>query len=120
MSSPPVGHVAPCGGKRNGALIMKPTDNDLITAIEAIRRTNNACWERLFRVALDHAEGEALAIMPELADLGTTRRKANTKLMDILRLAFETAPEEARAIMADVVSNDKRVTSLTEQLADRP
>jgi hypothetical protein len=46
------------------------------------------------------------------------RSKNNVNWMDILRLAFREAPEEARAIMSKVNDSDGEIASLLKKLAD--
>ncbi len=46
------------------------------------------------------------------------RAKNNVAHVSLLRLAFEVAPERARAIVAEIVANDKAITALDEELAN--
>lgn len=46
------------------------------------------------------------------------RTKNNVNWMDILRLAFKYAPEEARKIMSKVNSSDKEISELLKHLSD--
>jgi len=46
------------------------------------------------------------------------RSKNNVNWMDILRLAFQYAPSEARKIMAKINKDDNRISELLEQLSN--
>ena len=46
------------------------------------------------------------------------RSKNNVNWMDILRVAFKHAPEEARAIMTKINKDDNRISELLEQLSN--
>lgn len=45
-----------------------------------------------------------------------TRKKNNKNWMDILRLAFETSPVKASAILSSIYREDKKISSLAKQL----
>ncbi|THF55656.1 hypothetical protein E6C48_16360 [Mesorhizobium composti] len=44
------------------------------------------------------------------------RRKNNKNWMDLMRLAFQHAPEEAAAIVADIYREDGEISALAAQL----
>lgn len=44
------------------------------------------------------------------------RSRNNTHWMDLVRLAFELAPERAKAIMANIAQCDGEVRRLTQEL----
>ncbi len=46
------------------------------------------------------------------------RKRNNRNWMDLARLAFRVAPEEAKQIMKWITSNDKEINALTEQLGE--
>ena len=46
------------------------------------------------------------------------RSKNNTYWMDLVRLAFELAPNRARAIMKNIRKCDKEINKLTDKLAE--
>ena len=46
------------------------------------------------------------------------RKKNNVNWMDVLRLAFTHAPNEARAIMAKINKDDSRISELLEKLSN--
>ncbi len=56
-----------------------------------------------------------MEIIDEIQEI-RSRNKVNW--MDILRLAFREAPEEARALMGKVNDYDGEIASLLRQLAD--
>jgi len=45
------------------------------------------------------------------------RRDNNTRWMDLVRLAFRVAPQEARTIMAAIVAGDEQVATLAGELS---
>ncbi len=45
------------------------------------------------------------------------RTKNNKNWMDILRVSFKHAPEEARPILAEINKSDSRISKLLDQLA---
>jgi hypothetical protein len=47
------------------------------------------------------------------------RRKNNKNWMDLMRLAFKHAPEEAAAIVADIYREDGEISALAAQLAEK-
>ena len=46
------------------------------------------------------------------------RAKNNKIWMDIVRLAFKKAPEEAKALMREIVRHDKQIDILAEKLGE--
>jgi hypothetical protein len=46
------------------------------------------------------------------------RTKNNKNWMDILRVAFKHAPEEARPILAEINKSDSQISKLLDQLAN--
>ena len=51
-------------------------------------------------------------------EIEKVRSKNNVNWMDILRLAFQHAPSEARKIMAKINKDDNRISELLEQLSN--
>lgn len=51
-------------------------------------------------------------------EIEKVRSKNNVNWMDILRVAFIHAPEEARAIMAKINKDDNKISELLEQLSN--
>jgi hypothetical protein len=47
------------------------------------------------------------------------RRKNNKNWMDLMRLAFKHAPEEAAAIVADIYREDGEISALAAQLVEK-
>ena len=47
------------------------------------------------------------------------RSKNNSNWMDVLRLAFKYAPNEARSLVKKINSHDKKIASLLKQLGNR-
>ena len=47
------------------------------------------------------------------------RSKNNINWMNILRLAFKYAPEEARAIVSKINSDDQRISGLLKKLSEK-
>ena len=52
-----------------------------------------------------------------LNEVEEIRRENNKHWMDILRLAFEKAPYEAKKLMSQITEKDKKISELTEKLA---
>ena len=46
------------------------------------------------------------------------RSKNNKNWMDILRVAFKHAPEEARPILAEINKNEEKISMLLDKLAN--
>ena len=53
-------------------------------------------------------------IIDQIQDI---RTRNNKNWMDILRLAFKHAPEEAAKLMEQISSNDAEINKLTKELA---
>tara|TARA_B100000900_G_scaffold414104_1_gene439807 strand:- start:13502 stop:13705 length:204 start_codon:yes stop_codon:yes gene_type:complete len=53
-----------------------------------------------------------------LSEVENIRSKNNVNWMDILRLAFKHAPEEARVLMGRVNEYDGRISDLLKELAN--
>lgn len=51
-------------------------------------------------------------------EIEKVRSKNNVNWMDILRLAFQYAPDEARKIMAKINNDDNRISELLKQLSN--
>jgi hypothetical protein len=51
-------------------------------------------------------------------EIEKVRSKNNVNWMDVLRLAFTHAPNEARAIMAKINKDDNRISELLEKLSN--
>jgi len=48
--------------------------------------------------------------------IGSARKKNNVNWMNILRLAFKLAPKEAKKILKDINTQDKKISKLVEKL----
>lgn len=48
-----------------------------------------------------------------------TRKKNNKNWMDILRIAFEKAPEETSLIMSNIYKDDSKISKLVKKLAKK-
>ena len=53
-----------------------------------------------------------------LDEIQSIRSKNNVNWMDILRLAFEHAPNEARELQRRITKMDGRIQKLSEELAN--
>lgn len=53
-----------------------------------------------------------------IKDIEQVRAHNNGNWMDLMRLAFKHAPEDARAIIASIEDDDKKVTKLLEELSN--
>jgi hypothetical protein len=62
----------------------------------------------------DHIE-HYLKIIDEVERV---RTRNNVNWMDVLRLAFRNAPDEARVLMGKINQEDDRVSALLKQLAE--
>ena len=51
-------------------------------------------------------------------EIQSIRSKNNTNWMDILRLAFKHAPDEARELQRKITKMDNRISKLAEELAN--
>jgi predicted AAA+ superfamily ATPase len=58
---------------------------------------------------------EYLAIIDEIQ---AVRGKNNKNWMDLLRLAFDRAPAEAAAIVAEIYAEDSRISELAKRLTE--
>lgn len=56
-----------------------------------------------------------LAIIDEIEQI---RGKNNKNWMDLLRLAFDRAPQEAAAIVAQIYTEDERISRLAKNLTE--
>ena len=54
----------------------------------------------------------------KISQIEKTRKKNNKNWMDILRVAFRHAPEEARPILAEINKSDGEISRLLDQLAN--
>lgn len=52
-----------------------------------------------------------------LGEIEQIRKRNNANWMDLARLAFEVAPERARAIMAKITEADSDINRLTKELS---
>lgn len=52
-----------------------------------------------------------------IQEIEKIREHNNKNWMDLVRLAFEYAPNEAKAIMTEINLDDAKITALLEQLA---
>ena len=50
-------------------------------------------------------------------EIQKVRTKNNKNWMDILRIAFKYAPEEARLILAEINKSDGKISGLLDQLS---
>jgi hypothetical protein len=50
-------------------------------------------------------------------EIQKVRTKNNKNWMDILRVAFKYAPEEARSILAEINKSDGKISGLLDQLS---
>lgn len=53
-----------------------------------------------------------------IKDIESVRAHNNTNWMDLIRLAFEHAPNEAKTIMSAINKDDAKVTKLLEELSN--
>ena len=51
-------------------------------------------------------------------EIEQVRTRNNVNWMDVLRLAFRHAPDEARVLMGKINQEDDRVSALLKQLAE--
>jgi len=51
-------------------------------------------------------------------EIQSVRSKNNVNWMDVLRLAFKYAPDEARELQRKITQMDVRITKLAEELAN--
>jgi hypothetical protein len=50
-------------------------------------------------------------------EIQKVRTKNNKNWMDILRIAFKYAPEEARSILSEINKSDGKISGLLDQLS---
>lgn len=74
-----------------------------------IHRTSGLCKE------CNDREGRTSDIINQISKI---RARNNENWMDILQLAFQYAPEEAKKIMKDITECDSQITELTKKLAE--
>lgn len=55
-----------------------------------------------------------------LAEIEAVRARNNVAWMALLRLALRVAPEEARALLAEITANDQAVSRLLSSIAACP
>lgn len=72
------------------------------------------CDERILRLTEELSMKTSLEIIKEIEDV---RAENNTNWMDLIRLAFEHAPEEAEIIMGRINENDATITDLFKTLS---
>lgn len=53
-----------------------------------------------------------------IKDIENVRAHNNTNWMNLIRLAFEHAPDEAKEIMSSINQDDEKVTKLLEELSN--
>jgi len=51
-------------------------------------------------------------------DIQNIRKKNNVNWMDILRIAFKHAPEEAREVFKRITSDDNKINELSIELSN--
>jgi len=66
----------------------------------------------------DLAKGMKRTDLEIIQEIETIREHNNKNWMDLVRLAFEHAPNQAKAIMADINADDSKITGLLEQLSN--
>ena len=54
-----------------------------------------------------------------ISKIENVRKKNNKNWMDILRIAFRYAPNEAAKVLAEIYKEDKKVNSLAKQLTKK-
>lgn len=73
------------------------------------------CDERILVLTKELSMKTSLEIIKEIEDV---RAENNTNWMDLIRLAFEHAPEEAEIIMGRIHENDETITNLFKTLSE--
>lgn len=53
-----------------------------------------------------------------IKEIESVRSNNNKNWMDLVRLAFEYAPDQAKAIMSNINADDSKVTELLEELSN--
>ena len=51
-----------------------------------------------------------------ISEIEKVRKKNNKNWMDILRIAFSHAPDEAAKVLAEIYKEDKKLNNLAKQL----
>ena len=54
-----------------------------------------------------------------ISKIENVRKKNNKNWMDILRIAFKYAPNEAPKVLAEIYKEDKKLNSLANQLTKK-
>jgi hypothetical protein len=54
-----------------------------------------------------------------ISKIENVRKKNNKNWMDILRIAFKYAPNEAAKVLAEIYKEDKKLNSLANQLTKK-
>jgi hypothetical protein len=54
-----------------------------------------------------------------ISKIENVRKKNNKNWMDILRIAFRYAPNEAAEVLAEIYKEDKKLNSLAKQLTKK-
>ena len=54
-----------------------------------------------------------------ISKIENVRKKNNKNWMDILRIAFRYAPNEAAKVLAEIYKEDKKLNSLAKQLTNK-
>ncbi len=54
-----------------------------------------------------------------ISKIENVRKKNNKNWMDILRIAFRYAPNEAAKVLAEIYKEDKKLNSLAKQLTKK-
>ena len=54
-----------------------------------------------------------------ISKIENVRKKNNKNWMDILRIAFKYAPNEAAKVLAEIYKEDKKLNSLAKQLTKK-
>ena len=75
----------------------------------------NIDWDKNIKKYLNSMKRDPLEIIDEIQKI---RSKNNVNWMDILRLAFKHAPNEAKKIMININSHDDQISKLLKELSD--
>ena len=54
-----------------------------------------------------------------IGNIESIRKKNNSNWMDILKIAFQYAPEETSKIMAQIYREDSNISKLTKKLSNK-
>ena len=112
----------------NPALVMADLAcrGDLVAPWRLDKALDNTFWDKIEMLAdfcespvkeEDKSKGEEIIDLKLLDEIEEIRRENNKHWMDILRLAFEVRPREAKALMRKITELDKKVSKLSEQLS---